>query len=791
MTNYQPRITYRQSAVAAQADIDLDPGAPKVDHWQSWGNAFASVGKAYQTYQDRQQEEQQDQEKQAYNDLTADFQAKLVQNTDAVAQGVYDAKQGALNERQLWLDFLSRGGTAKDAQQIVNGVSGNIIKAKADFARTYEQDWLKDEQDNKRKHAEELQKMNPYLFGGMTLQGALDKEAEIKKSDAYLRGIAKAHAENPDDQALNAQYRNATATSAQYSLGILVQGYQGKDMKSYTAADVSYIKDMLTGILQNNGVDSATARDQTTKAMESMGIGVDTEKLSKDELKTKADRLIEAARYQHLLDNPTLVSIEGLSSEMRQKIYNDPKYFGEFAEMANTVLDKSKLSTPRTDDKSVEAAGYLAQGVNRNTNIPSEKKVLANTNLLQSVNAKAMSIDNTPENAAQMYKIANDALEIADNSPVSKELRGTPEYQQAAFTVAEGVYKELKDSINADRVVFDGEKFAFREGKGIWDNVTSIGLWENSRVLNQLNKSYSRLDDASKEAFKVILSPTVYQEHEGVISQEGVDVFAKGGKVIDTIEGAVGGAISDLSHPSRLVKRALSGEYSPVSAFRNRQQQQPVTASASIHSSETIANPQMSYYDKLGYDIDMNREEKEFLMKEHPNWSTAMKQLDEEYADLKEKWLQYRQANGISDEDEEEETSRGYEDIVYEKAEQLGADPADIFAILHTESSGKADAVSHKGAKGYMQVMPETFKEVMPEGDIDDPEDNIEAGITYWLQMLERANGDKELARAYYNAGPNRVDSIREKHGKDWKKHLPKETKGYVKKVEAARKRYA
>lgn len=88
-------------------------------------------------------------------------------------------------------------------------------------------------------------------------------------------------------------------------------------------------------------------------------------------------------------------------------------------------------------------------------------------------------------------------------------------------------------------------------------------------------------------------------------------------------------------------------------------------------------------------------------------------------------------------------------------AQQYGLDPNLLKAIIWQESRGQSNAVSHKGARGYMQLMPDTARE-MGVTDITDPRQNIFGGAKYFRQMLDRF-GDPALALAAYNAGPTRV----------------------------------
>jgi hypothetical protein len=86
-------------------------------------------------------------------------------------------------------------------------------------------------------------------------------------------------------------------------------------------------------------------------------------------------------------------------------------------------------------------------------------------------------------------------------------------------------------------------------------------------------------------------------------------------------------------------------------------------------------------------------------------------------------------------------------------------DPAEIAflkSVHGQESGGKASSKdSNRGAKGAMQIMPETFKSVAdPDMDITKPLDNMRAGIRYGRQGFTAAKGDPVLAGAYYYGGP-------------------------------------
>ena len=105
-----------------------------------------------------------------------------------------------------------------------------------------------------------------------------------------------------------------------------------------------------------------------------------------------------------------------------------------------------------------------------------------------------------------------------------------------------------------------------------------------------------------------------------------------------------------------------------------------------------------------------------------------------------------------------------------------GVDPLLIYSVMHQESSFKSRAISPKGARGLMQLMPGT---AMRFGvtNIFDPRQNIEGGARYMRFLLDRFDGDVNLALAGYNAGEGAV----EKYG--WRIPPYAETQEYVRRI--------
>lgn len=128
-------------------------------------------------------------------------------------------------------------------------------------------------------------------------------------------------------------------------------------------------------------------------------------------------------------------------------------------------------------------------------------------------------------------------------------------------------------------------------------------------------------------------------------------------------------------------------------------------------------------------------------------------------------------------------TSDNIEDLIRHYSKLYTLDENLVRAVIRCESNFNPHAVSRAGARGLMQLMPETAAE-MGVSDIFDPAQNIAGGTQYLAKMLNLFDDDVTLALAAYNAGPNAVV----KH-----KGVPPyaETKGYIKKVTQYAARYA
>ena len=103
-----------------------------------------------------------------------------------------------------------------------------------------------------------------------------------------------------------------------------------------------------------------------------------------------------------------------------------------------------------------------------------------------------------------------------------------------------------------------------------------------------------------------------------------------------------------------------------------------------------------------------------------------------------------------------QEAIRRYASIIESASRTHGVDKALLHAVITAESGYNPAAVSKAGARGIMQLMPDTARRFGVQ-DIMDPRENIHGGARYLSELLAMFNGDIELAVAAYNAGENAV----------------------------------
>lgn len=109
-----------------------------------------------------------------------------------------------------------------------------------------------------------------------------------------------------------------------------------------------------------------------------------------------------------------------------------------------------------------------------------------------------------------------------------------------------------------------------------------------------------------------------------------------------------------------------------------------------------------------------------------------------------------------------------YSQYVSEYSAEYGVDEALVYAVIRTESGFRAEVESSVGARGLMQIMPETFEwlQTLSDGEVIyssselyNPQINIKYGTYYLSYLIDHYNGNEMLAVAAYNGGFANVDS--------------------------------
>jgi soluble lytic murein transglycosylase-like protein len=120
-----------------------------------------------------------------------------------------------------------------------------------------------------------------------------------------------------------------------------------------------------------------------------------------------------------------------------------------------------------------------------------------------------------------------------------------------------------------------------------------------------------------------------------------------------------------------------------------------------------------------------------------------------------------------------------FEPLVQEHSARQSLRPDLVRAVIQVESGFNPRARSPKGAMGLMQLMPGTARDLGVQNAYD-PGENIRGGTMYLRRLLDRFDGNEELALAAYNAGPEAVD----RYGR----RIPpyRETRDYVRKIGSA-----
>jgi soluble lytic murein transglycosylase len=143
-----------------------------------------------------------------------------------------------------------------------------------------------------------------------------------------------------------------------------------------------------------------------------------------------------------------------------------------------------------------------------------------------------------------------------------------------------------------------------------------------------------------------------------------------------------------------------------------------------------------------------------------------------------------------------------HDDIIRQQAADKNLDPALIAAVIYEESRFR-DQTSHAGARGLMQLTPDTADFIarrsggvrFTQSDLATPQINISYGAWFLRYLIDHYAGNETLAIAAYNAGQTNVDGWVQRAGGpeefDTARHIPfPETRAYVSNVQERRGEY-
>jgi soluble lytic murein transglycosylase len=187
-------------------------------------------------------------------------------------------------------------------------------------------------------------------------------------------------------------------------------------------------------------------------------------------------------------------------------------------------------------------------------------------------------------------------------------------------------------------------------------------------------------------------------------------------------------------------------------------------------TSEEIANIKNHNEFRVAFELKMLEREKDAKLQ----WWHALKQLDEEQIPAAAKLAKQWQWDEVAIftiakvkywDDIELRFPLSYSDKIHQHAMQQDLNPAILFGLIRRESAFNKDAHSPVGARGLMQIMPRTARQIAKDlnerwsgkSSLYNPVKNLKYGSYYYQKLLNQFNGHYALALAAYNAGPHRV----------------------------------
>lgn len=577
-----------------------------------------------------------------------------------------------------------------------------------------------------------------------------------------------------------------------------------------------------------NGINAAVAQSIIQNTYRRMGVDtlkqnwLDTQKLSIESAENATKLITANAKLQAMsIPEVALYSViggEAMEAEITQRLSRSR----EFDESMKSVTEKlMKAASRPTIDLSADMAGSLIQGTNnayangeatpymRGTTALGTLKLVNQNNGVAytdgegNVNIALANLTGTQERL-NLTAIRRDAKKLQESSDVESNEVGRQLEEESdkldankiaaeIMTPASPLYqtvKGLKDSLNASELRYDEDGRVFLSGtSGILGSVSLAfrGFGGEGSYNTQLKRLNEGLADLTPEIRKGVMERLGIQKAmRGEVSELGERAGNIQPRVIDT--GEAGAELYTFSDGTVAKNAARSTQTIPMIS-QSQQMSSPDYGQDDLLSEKR--DIEMALYGPEGSNDGLYDIIKRFNANGW-NASTWEKQRDAFEARLKEIDKELEQP--------EEESEKTYNDYVSEYSEQYDV-PADVVSrMLMKESAGKSDAVSKAGAKGLMQIMPDTFEEIKKElklpanADVFDPETNIKAGIYYFSKMLRTFDGDINKALAAYNWGPGNVKEAVRVYGENWfegakrkgikvngkLRYLPKETQKYV-----------
>lgn len=517
---------------------------------------------------------------------------------------------------------------------------------------------------------------------------------------------------------------------------------------------------------------------------------------------------------------------------------------GDAIKGMNNLYAAPSITTPY--QRSVTALEVFRSLNNNNSvvNATSERDVkIANNNLKEAKNR--MDYDAIRKDAEGLLKsedpfmsklgrVTIEELDRAEGQEIASDFRmpNSPMYQTV---------NSLLSSLNAGEIKYDESGKAFLSGTSGFLGDLGLafrGVGGEGSYLTQLNRLNESLEGLTPEVKKQTLEALGFKhavrgEFSALGSRDGVpqtiDRGEQGAELYTFEDGTVArnetGVEATPKNLPRSLQQTISDLQQTISDWWNKQNfayERPVTTTSKLSSSSSqtydirqpsvFVEPESAEGEKLTKELEQidlaiqgpegSKDSLNDIIDRYNRngWDASI--FEQERDRLLQRRHEIEKALYYDPEEDTEPTT--IDSWLGRYANEYGVDFRQVAAILDRESKGDAKAVSPAGAKGLMQLMPDTFEEIKKElglpkdADIFDPETNIKAGVYYFSKMMKQFGGDVNKALAAYNWGPGNVSTAIKQYGDDWFegartkgikvrvkgkdviRKLPKETLNYV-----------